>query len=89
MNFSGTRFFAIFVETPNISPEAHPITVMSIPPQIIPPKSGGKESMINHDNTSSGLISMPLARTVSPIHVPRRPIGGIKRAEANAPFLAV
>ncbi len=32
---------------------------------------------------------MPFALTVSPTQAPRRPIGGIRIADAKAPFLAV
>ena len=61
---------------------------MRTPPQISPPKSGGKDSMMNHDSTLSGAISTPLARTESPIQAPSSPIGGISTAEAKAPVRA-
>ncbi len=89
MNFAGTRFFTMLVDTPSIRPEAQPITVISMPPHIIPPMNGGNESIMNRERTSSGLISMPFALTVSPTHAPRRPIGGISTADAKAPLLAV
>jgi len=89
MKFSGIRFFTIFVDIPRISPDAHPITVISIPPHMIPPKNGGKESIMNQERTPSGLISIPLALTESPIQTPRKPIGGMRSADAKAPFFAV
>ena len=84
-----SRSLVMFVVMPNARPAVEAMVVIKKTAHSPPPIIFGKEWRINQENASPGGISTPEALTARPTQMPKKPRGGIRKADIRAPVRAV